>query len=67
MKEKAFMAITTCLLTGVCLIVLGLRARIPPGSFDPADPPRLSEQVRRLVVTGFGMAAVLLALYLFGH
>ena len=60
------MALITCLLTGICLIVLGLRAKIPD---DPTLQPtsKYSEQARRVIVTGIGMAAVLVALYLLGH
>ncbi len=62
------------LFTGICLIVMGLTAKVVP---DPAAPApsnpqeaaraRRAEHKRRILITGLGMAAVLLALYRFGH
>ena len=59
------MALITCLLTGTCLIILGLRARIPDDASTQTS--KFSEQARRVIVTGIGMAAVLFALFLLGH
>ena len=66
------MASVVFVLTGLCLLVMGMTAKIPPSPADRsaeqhASPDTASAPSRRAVVIAAGMLAVLYGLYRLGH